>query len=155
MIFRMLALIPVFVLYVHTLIAQQSTEFMHNWPLWRGPLATGEAPYGDPPVNWDENTNIRWKFPLPGLGHATPVVWGDRIYVLTAVPAGTKDSDGKSRGGRILGSLMSNNAFSYEILAINRTDGSLVWRKTARVEPPHEGRHEDASWASCSRGDRW
>ncbi|MBN1290638.1 MAG: PQQ-like beta-propeller repeat protein [Candidatus Latescibacteria bacterium] len=150
MIFRMLTIISVCLFNVYTLIAQQTSESMRYWPQWRGPLATGEAPYGDPPATWDEDTNIRWKVPLPGLGHATPVVWGDRIYISTAVPAGAKDSDSKSRAGRIFGTLMSNNSFSYEVLAINRTDGSLVWRRTARVEPPHEGRHEDASWASCS-----
>ncbi len=69
---------------------------MHNWPQWRGPLGTGEAPHGDPPVTWDENTNIRWKVPLPGLSHATPVVWGDRIYVLAAVPESGRIS--RSRG---------------------------------------------------------
>ena len=146
MIFRTLMITSVCLLYAHSLASQTASESMHYWPQWRGPLATGEAPYGDPPVKWDEETNIRWKVPLPGLGHATPVVWGDRIFVLTAVPADRKDSDSKSRIGR----MFETNAFRYEVLAINRVDGSLVWRKTARVEPPHEGRHEDASWASCS-----
>ena len=130
--------------------AEPDPELLRNWPLWRGPLATGEAPYGAPPVRWDEKTNIRWKVPLPGLGHATPVVWGDRIFVLTAVSAVGTDSKRQDLIERIRGSLVRNNTFRYEILAINRTDGSLLWRRTARVEPPHEGRHETASWASCS-----
>ncbi len=108
------------------------------WPQWRGPLFTGEAPYGDPPVRWSESSNIRWKTPIPGLGHATPVIWGDRIFVLTAVPAG--------RGG-VLG---SRGAYSYDVMAIDRRNGALLWKKTARVEPPHEGKHADASWASPS-----
>jgi len=150
MIFRTLIIISVCLLYVHPLASQPVSESMHYWPQWRGPLATGEAPYGNPAIQWNEKTNIRWKIPLPGLGHATPVVWGDRIYVLIASPAGRKDSDSKRRIGRVFGTLITNNDFSYEVLAINRTDGSLVWRRTARVEPPHEGRHQDASWASCS-----
>jgi outer membrane protein assembly factor BamB len=55
------------------------------WPQWRGPLNTGAAPGGDPPTEWSESKNVRWKVAIPGRGHATPIVWGDRIYVLTAV----------------------------------------------------------------------
>ncbi|MFC1560886.1 PQQ-binding-like beta-propeller repeat protein [Candidatus Latescibacterota bacterium] len=130
--------------------AEQNTDSSQYWPQWRGPLVTGEAPYGDPPVRWDEKTNIRWKVTLPGLGHATPVVWGDRIFVLTAVSAVGSDSNQQDLIERMSGSSIRNNTFRYEVLAINRTDGSLLWHRTARVEPPHEGRHEDASWASCS-----
>ncbi len=126
--------------------AEPISDAERFWPQWRGPLSTGEAPYGDPPVRWDEDTNIRWKVPLPGLSHASPVVWGDRVFVLTAVLTSNKSS-------RIKGNFetfSTKNAFRYEVLAINRRDGSLIWRRTATVETPHEGRHEDGSWASCS-----
>src|SRR5262245_47075414 len=56
-----------------------------NWPAFRGPLATGEAPKAKPPTEWSEEKNIRWKVALPGRGHATPIIWGDRIYIQTAV----------------------------------------------------------------------
>src|SRR5262245_15058834 len=56
------------------------------WPAWRGPLATGVSPTGDPPVEWSETKNIKWKVELPGSGHSTPVVWGDRLYLLAAIP---------------------------------------------------------------------
>ena len=49
------------------------------WPAWRGPLANGVAPHGDPPTEWSETKNIRWKVELPGPGHASPIVWSDRI----------------------------------------------------------------------------
>ncbi len=55
------------------------------WPQWRGPTATGVAPYGKPPVEWSETRNVRWKVEIPGRGNATPIVWGDRVYVQTAV----------------------------------------------------------------------
>lgn len=57
----------------------------HSWPSWRGPLQNGVAPDGNPPVQWSETSNVRWKVELPGPGHATPVAWGHRIYVLSAV----------------------------------------------------------------------
>ena len=58
------------------------------WPQWRGPLATGVAPSADPPIERSETRNISWKIEIPGRGSATPVVWGDRLFLLTAVPEG-------------------------------------------------------------------
>ena len=58
------------------------------WPQWRGPLATGVGPRASPPVHWGEEENLRWKVALPGKGHSTPVVWGERLFVTAAVPYG-------------------------------------------------------------------
>ncbi len=60
-------------------------DVMKYWPAWRGPLANGVAPHGHPPTEWSETKNIRWKVELPGPGHASPIVWDDRIYVLAAI----------------------------------------------------------------------
>src|SRR5688572_336089 len=60
------------------------------WPQWRGPLLTGAALHGDPPVAWSETKNVKWKVEIPGKGSATPVIWGDTIFVLTAIPAEKK-----------------------------------------------------------------
>src|SRR2546425_1289795 len=65
--------------------SQLSQSRLANWHHWRGPLANGTAPEADPPIKWDEKTNIQWKAPLPGRGSASPIVWGDRVFVLTAV----------------------------------------------------------------------
>ena len=57
-----------------------------QWPHWRGPLATGVAPHGDPPTTWDEKTNIKWKVALPGTrGSSTPIVWGDSVFIAAAL----------------------------------------------------------------------
>jgi outer membrane protein assembly factor BamB len=56
-----------------------------NWHQFRGPLSTGVAPHGDPPLEWSESKNIKWKVAIPGQGSASPIVWGDRIYLLTAI----------------------------------------------------------------------
>jgi outer membrane protein assembly factor BamB len=97
-------------------------------------------------VRWDEKTTIRWKVPLPRLSHATPVVWGDRIFVLAAVPAAGR----MNRSAGMFDTWRTSTPFRYEILAYDRKDGRLLWRRTAKVAPPHEGIHMDASWASCS-----
>ena len=72
------------------LISWQAADHTDNerfWPQWRGPYATGVSRTADPPIEWSETKNIRWKVELPGRGSGTPVVWGDRLFVLSAVPA--------------------------------------------------------------------
>ena len=63
-------------------------EAQSFWPQWRGPQATGVSADGNPPVEWSEEKNIRWKTQIPGKGSSSPIVWGDRIYVTAAVPTG-------------------------------------------------------------------
>jgi outer membrane protein assembly factor BamB len=58
---------------------------LENWHQWRGPEATGVAPKGDPPTEWSETKNIKWKVEIPGQGSASPIIWGDRIFVMTAI----------------------------------------------------------------------
>src|SRR5687767_7989837 len=62
------------------------------WPQWRGPLRTGVAPKSDPPTEWSESKNVKWKVEIPGKGSATPVVWADKIFVLTAIPTDKRPS---------------------------------------------------------------
>ena len=61
------------------------TESLRNWHQWRGPLADGVAPDGDPPIEWGRSQNIKWKVSIPGEGHASPIVWDDQVFVLTAI----------------------------------------------------------------------
>jgi outer membrane protein assembly factor BamB len=115
--------------------------------MWRGPLGTGVAPAADPPVEWSESRNIKWKVEIPGRGSASPVIWGDRIFLLTAIPAGVPIADAhKPRGG-----VSPRVAHQYKVLAISRADGKVVWERTAREEAPHEASHQDnGTWASSS-----
>ena len=131
-----------------------ASEDDRYWPQWRGPRATGVAPASDPPAQWSETENVRWKVPVPGNGSASPVVWGDRLFVLTALPAGPGDGSG---GGffsrlrrRIMGTVGTGERQRFVVLAIDRRDGSIIWERTAATEQPHEGRHGTGSWASAS-----
>ena len=80
-------------------VASQETKpvRLQSWPRWRGPADTGTAPRAQPPLTWSEKKNVRWKIPLPGKGHSTPVIWEDRIYVTAAVPHG--DAEQPARHG--------------------------------------------------------
>ena len=116
------------------------------WPQWRGPFANGVSTTADPPVEWSETKNVRWKVEIPGRGSSSPVVWGDRIFLLTAVPAGT-DSAGshQARGG------LPRVSHRFVVLAIDRATGKTIWERTAREAVPHEASHpENGTWASSS-----
>ncbi len=63
-------------------------EEERNWPQWRGPHASGVAPHGNPPLEWAEDKNVKWKVEIPGKGSSTPIVWANRVFVTTAIPTG-------------------------------------------------------------------
>lgn len=124
-----------------------------GWPQWRGPLATGEAPSADPPVEWSETQNVRWKIAIPGDGSATPIVWGEHVFLTTAVPAGTADSgDGlfTRLTRRFVGTESPSQTLRYTVLAIDRRTGAIAWERVAREAAPHEGKHQTGSWAAPS-----
>ncbi len=117
------------------------------WPQWRGPHATGASQHADPPLAWSETQNVRWKREIPGRGSASPVVWGDRLYLLTAVPKGIEGAPPHApRGGA-----RPRGVHRFVVLALDRRDGHVVWERTAREAEPHEAGHPDNStWASSS-----
>ncbi len=121
------------------------------WPQWRGPSGSGTAAHGDPPVEWSETRNVRWKIDLPGKGSSSPIVWGDRIYVTTAVPVeggGQASAPPAARGRRQ--PPIEPSAQKFVVLAIDRKDGHVVWQKTVREERPSAGTHPTGTWASNS-----
>jgi outer membrane protein assembly factor BamB len=137
------------VILVTSAVAATSTnpEAERFWPQWRGPYATGVSQHADPPVEWSETKNIRWKIEIPGRGSGTPVVWGDHVFLLTAVPAGVEGAASHApRGG-----LNPRGVHRFMVLAINRRDGVVAWQRTVREEEPHEASHTDnGTWASSS-----
>lgn len=137
-------------------LSDDTTDRYDNWPQWRGPLATGESPTGNPPIEWSETKNVRWKVPIPGLGKSTPVIWGDRIFLTTSIPLdrtlpeGERPVPTEDPRGQHRDVVHPDQIFAVEVLAINRDDGDIVWRKRLREEFPHEGSHKDGTFASGS-----
>lgn len=125
-----------------------------GWPNWRGPGRTGVAAEGSaPPVEWGEGKNVRWKVEVPGRGMGSPVVWGNRIFLTSAVPSGenaataTAAGDESARGRR---GIAAEGAQRFVVMALDRATGKVVWERTAVQTRPHEGTHLDGSWASAS-----
>jgi outer membrane protein assembly factor BamB len=118
-----------------------------EWPQWRGPFNTGMA-IGDAPVQWSAS-NIRWQLPIPGRGHSTPVVAGTRMFLTTAIPTGKRTAP--EPRGRAGGGADAGLEHSFEVLAVDRTTGKVLWQRTAAVATPHEGYHRTyGSFASNS-----
>jgi outer membrane protein assembly factor BamB len=117
------------------------------WPQWRGPHATGVSKTADPPVEWSETKNIRWKTEIPGRGSASPVVWGDKVFVLSAVPVGVElAASHQPRGG-----IRPAVPHKFVVMAIDRKTGKVAWEKIAREHTPHEGAHQQfGTYASSS-----
>lgn len=147
-----LALLCVLVVPVSRVTADSAGD--NFWPQWRGPLATGVAPHADPPVEWSEEKNIAWKIEIPGKGSASPIVWKDMVYVLTAVPVGKAPEPAPvpepSEGRRRPRGIQPTQAQQFTILAIRREDGTVAWKKALREGKPHEGTHSTSTWASNS-----
>ena len=122
-----------------------------HWPQWRGPFFNGMA-RGDAPTVWSDTKNIKWKTEIPGRGFSTPVMWGDRIFLTTAIPSGKPaaepaPAEGRRAGGGA-GPLVEHK---FEVLCLDRKTGKILWQRTAKVATPHEGYHRTyGSFASNS-----
>lgn len=133
--------------------AEPGAAVLANWHQWRGPLAAGVAPQGDPPVEWSETKNVAWKIAIPGRGNATPIVWEDRVYVVTVVPTEKVDpakADPATQPERPFGIKFPNNFHQYVTICLDRATGKEIWRKVAAEKVPHSGSHNDNTYASAS-----
>lgn len=138
----------------HTVVAADfNTDKLDNWHHWRGPNADGSAPKADPPIKWDAGTNIKWKVELPGRGSATPIVWGDKIFVLASVKTDriAKESELPKPDPRFeTKTNPPTNFYKFLVLCIDRRTGKVIWEKVAAEKVPHEGHHETHSYAAGS-----
>ncbi len=155
------------------LVGAQVPDQAH-WPQWRGPFFNGMA-RGDAPTVWSDTSNIKWKAEIPGRGHSTPVIWGDKIFLTTATPTGkpavpaatpaapasTPPSSQQPGQASAPGGAQPQRGRrpdagpqveqKFDVLCLDRKTGKLLWQKTAKVATPHEGYHRAyGSFASSS-----
>jgi len=136
-----------------------------NWTRWRGSDMSGVAEGGNPPMAWSEDNNVAWKVELPGHGSSTPVIWGDHLFVLTAVPTNGSTAPlppharegfnpeaggGRRRRGGGRPAPPPSIEQEFKVLAIHRDDGRIVWEKSVGTAAPHEGKQANNSYASAS-----
>ncbi len=173
-----LSLTGVFVVAASLNAAAPPEAQARNWAQWRGPMANGIVPQGDPPLEWSEDRNVRWKVPIPGQGHATPIIWENRIFILTAVsepasvaallepeaggarilagqagPPGAGPGEGgpgpRRRGG-FGGNQKPTQPYGFTVICLDRGTGKTLWQKVARQEVPHLAVQESNTYSSGS-----
>ena len=122
-----------------------------NWPAFRGPAASGIGEGDAAPQSWkvEEQVNIRWKTPIPGLAHSSPIVWGDRVFVTTAVHLA---GDASIRTGLYgdVDSAVDPGEISWRVLALDRATGGVVWDRETAKGAPAVSRHIKATHANST-----
>ena len=118
--------------------ATSSEPDRSGWAQWRGPLGTGVSPDGDPPIEWSETKNVLFKVDVPGESLASPVVWGDRIYLVSAI---SLDQEAYETAQKDAQKIFDDGEWPPDVAPVkqrflvqarSRHDGSLIWERTAR-----------------------
>lgn len=135
------------VFYLRLVMAAQA----QNWPSFRGLNASGVADGNNPPAVWDaeKSINILWKTAIPGLGHSSPVVWGDRVFVTTAVSSASNSQfvHGLIDTGA---SAEDVSVHSWRVYCLDKNTGRIIWEKTVHEGAPKAKRHVKASFANST-----
>ena len=116
-----------------------------NWPQFRGEKAGGIVSDTNALTSWDvpSGRGVRWKTAIPGLAHASPIVWGDRVYVATAVRPGRAELKVGLYGD--IQSAADQVEHQWRLLAIEKSTGRIVWDKLGHETTPRVKRHTKAS----------
>ena len=125
----------------------------NNWHHWRGPDANGVSTTAKPPVQWSPTNNIQWKVPVEGNGSSTPIIWGNKLFILTAINTGEVDPGlprPEDQPRRMFGITHPNTSYEFIVLCLDRHTGKVLWRQTTTKLIPHEGAHRDNNFASAS-----
>lgn len=126
-----------------------------EWPQWRGPQSDGASLTADPPIRWGSDQNIRWKTAVPGSGSSTPIVYGSRIFLLSAIPtdkpAPAASVDPPSFPPGTFNNHPSPDVYyQFVVLCYDRATGQERWRSIAAEQVPHEPGHVTNTFASSS-----
>ena len=128
---------------------QAQEKYMDQWPQFRGPFATGIMESANLPDTWDAGTgeNIRWAIDIPGLGHSCPVIWGDRLFLTTAISGTGSDSLKVGLYGDI-DEVGDQSVHEFRVYCIDKQSGEILWDRLAHRGVPRTDRHTKASHAN-------
>ncbi len=125
-----------------------------NWPQWRGPDGQGVSNERRLPTEWSADKNIKWKTPIPGRGHSSPIVWGNRIFLTTdlegEIVPGAKAVAHKMRGQPFKhpDSVGADRKHTLKVLCLDRHTGKMLWEQVAYEGTVFDDRHRKGSYAS-------
>ena len=124
-----------------------------NWAQWRGPDGQGVSPEKGLPTEWSSTKNVKWKTAVPGRGHSSPIVWGDRIFLTTSVEGevipGAKAVKHILEGNEYVhpDSVAGNRHQTLQLMCLDRRSGKILWERTAYTGRVHDDRHRKATYA--------
>ncbi len=119
------------------------------WPSFRGPALSGIADGQGAPTHWngEAGDNVLWRAPIPGIALSSPIVWGDRVFVTTSL---SSSGDSTFRTGLYgdVDSVEDDSAHTWNVYALDRASGEIVWQRTAATGAPKKRRHTKSSHAN-------
>lgn len=123
-----------------------------DWLHWRGPEGNGVSKTAKPPVQWDSKQNIKWKVAIDGRGSGSPVIFRDRVFVVTAIADKSDQAEQGQQASRRSRRSRTRPTTKVEcqLHCYDRASGELIWKKTAVTAVPHERGHGDNNLASAS-----
>ena len=143
-----------FLLTLAALSAAMSAAAGENWPQWRGPGRQGVSKETTLPVEWSPDKNIAWKTELPGTGMSSPIVWGDRVYLTSAVEGeavpghrAVKHRQGREEDWIHPDSVAADEKHTVKVVALDAHSGKILWERTAYEGPVYDARHRRSSFA--------
>jgi outer membrane protein assembly factor BamB len=125
-----------------------------NWSQWRGPEGTGISTETNVPVEWNTNKNIKWKTAIPGRGHSSPIVWGNKVFLTTDIEGeevpGAKPVQHLLEGKVFVhpDSVGANRKHLFKVLCFDRDSGKVLWEQTAYTGTVYDDRHRKGSYAA-------
>ena len=130
--------------------------FAANWPQWRGPGGQGVSNEKNLPGEWSSTKNIKWKTPITGRSHSSPIVWGNKIFLTTAVEG--ELVPGAKAVKHMLGdkeflhpdSIGADHQNSFKVICLDRETGKIIWEQTAFEGTPYDNRHRKSSYAAST-----
>lgn len=148
----------VFLITLTCLLALNSSAGAANWPQWRGPAGQGISVEKNLPTTWTSTKNIKWKTPIEGRGHSSPIVWGKKIFLTTAldgaaVPGRTPGVTHKLADGTDFvhpDAVGADLTHTFKVICLDRETGKILWERVAYEGPVHDSRHKRASFASST-----
>jgi outer membrane protein assembly factor BamB len=122
-----------------------------NWPQFRGPGSSGVAKGIETPTVWNipESRNLKWKTLIPGLGHSCPIVWGDRLFLTTAISNKQRDSL-KIGIYHEIASVENDGVHTWVLYCIDKATGKVIWDRVCHKGVPKDKRHTKSSHANCT-----
>jgi outer membrane protein assembly factor BamB len=141
---------------ISTILLLNVSSLAANWPQWRGPSGMGVSDEKNLPTQWGVGKNIKWKTPIAGRGHSSPIVWGNRIFLTTAIEGelvpGAKAPKHMNGDKEFVhpDSVGANRQHTFKLICVDRETGKMLWEQIAFQGTPYDDRHRKSSYAAST-----